>query len=716
MKPIVELIFLSLLACVAVAQTPGSVVARIRSVHVANGHDGIRIELGLTIPITPRVITTIDPDRLVMDLPNTQAQARQQHIDVNHDGVIRVRVGLNAADPPVTRVVVDLANPHTYEVKAMKTTIILTVRSGTATSVPSDGAVPAASTLLDRKWPWPHSKSQSSASWTANAKVSARGKLRTSFKVKYVAEGAAYLDGGRSSGLKVGMKLIVRDAPGVSGSSADQVGGVVAELQIVSVAATSAVTEIHSPKREVEPGDWAYLSPKDSARLSGEQGLVGTDKLPAASSFAAGGEPAQSTSDSGSHPAALEESRLGARVAVDYSGIHSSGSTLGSSGEIGLAVRADMKNIAGTHWNLEGYWRDRLTTNSQPDEETIQDYLDRTYIIQLSYDNPDSKWVAGFGRLYLPWAVSLDTIDGGYVGRKIGHGITTGVFGGSTPDPTSWNYQPDQQILGSFVNFEGGNYDSFHYSSTAGVAFSMLKWQLDRPYLFLDNTISYSKYLSIYHSLIVDSPQGVTTDGIKPGAGISRSYLTFHVQPKLWIGFDVYHNYFRDVPTAATALIGTGMVDKLLYQGLSAGVRIKPVRHFSFYTTLGKSDKTGDARESLNQMYGVTWSEIAHTGIRADLHYSKFDSSFARGDYRVLSLSRHLGDRMNWDAQFGSQTLLSAFTSNNKSMFFDTSLDTNLGRRTFIQSGITLERGATLNYQQWYMSLGYRFDVKGPAK
>ena len=115
-------------------------------------------------------------------------------------------------------------------------------------------------------------------------------------------------------------------------------------------------------------------------------------------------------------------------------------------------------------------------------------------------------------------------------------------------------------------------------------------------------------------------------------------------------------------------------------------------------------------------MYGVTWSEIAHTGIRADLHYSKFDSSFARGDYRVLSLSRHLGDRMNWDAQFGSQTLLSAFTSNNKSMFFDTSLDTNLGRRTFIQSGITLERGATLNYQQWYISLGYRFDVKGPAK
>jgi len=47
----------------------------------------------------------------------------------------------------------------------------------------------------------------------------------------------------------------------------------------------------------------------------------------------------------------------------------------------------------------------------------------------MNYDNPDSHWVAGFGRMYLPWAVSLDTIDGGYVGRRLGRGATVGVFG-----------------------------------------------------------------------------------------------------------------------------------------------------------------------------------------------------------------------------------------------------------------------------------------------
>ena len=342
--------------------------------------------------------------------------------------------------------------------------------------------------------------------------------------------------------------------------------------------------------------------------------------------------------------------------------------------------------------------------------------MDRTYTIQLYYDNPNSKWVAGFGRLYLPWAVSLDTIDGGYVGRKVAHGVVAGGFLGSTPDPTSWHYSPDQQIGGSFVNFEGGSWDDLHYTSTTGVALSLLKWQLDRPYVFFENGLSYRKYISVYHSLIVDSPQGISTEGIKPGTGISRSYLSLIIQPSRRISFDISHNYFRDVPTAATALIGTGLVDKLLYQGVNAGVRVELVRHFTVYTTLGQGDKTGDAKRGLNQMYGATWSEIWRTGLRADFHYSKFDSSFAQGNYQVLSLSRHLGNRMNWDAQVGRQTLDSTFTVNHRSLFLDTSFDANLGSHTYLQSGYTIERGAQLNYNQWYLSLGYRLNVKGPVK
>ncbi len=729
-KLIAQLNLVLLLASIAAAQTLGSGVAEIQNIDVTRSGHEVRIKVTLSVPVMPNVSAATDPDRLVLELPHTAAPPRQRRIAVNENGVQRVRVGLNNANPLLTRVVVDLAGPRAYSLAAEGTSITLIVLPVAPAAPPArknDGAVPAASAPLAGKlWPWQRqggvpatrkgTGTATKAGSTSDPTPRPQAGPRTSFKVKYVAEGAAYLDGGRSSGLAEGMKLVVRDVAPSSTRSPATLGPVLAELQVVSVAETSAVTEIRVTRRDVKPGDWAYLSTEDSERLSAERTLGSTGRNLPVSSFVSGETSKHAASNPQPQSLLPEDSRLKARIGFDYSGIRSSGSTPGSSAEIGLSFQADMTQIAGTHWNLQGYWRDRITTNSQPAEQTIQDYLDRTYIIQLSYDNPESKWVAGFGRLYLPWAVSLDTIDGGYLGRRIAHGVTAGLFAGSTPDPTSWHYRPNQQTMGSFINFEGGSYDSFHYTSTTGMAFDMLKWQLDRPYLFLENGVSYSKYLSLYHSLIVDAPQGVSTDGIKPGAGISRSYLTFHVQPERWIGFDLYHNYFRDTPTAATALIGTGLVDKLLYQGLSLGVRIEPVRHFALYTTLGQSDKTGDARHSLNRMYGVTWSDIGHTGIRADLRYSKFDSSFARGDYRVLSLSRHLGDRMLWDTQVGSQTLLSAFTANNKSLFLDTSLDTNLGRHSFVQSGITLERGAQLNYEQWYISLGYRFDVKGPVK
>jgi hypothetical protein len=96
--------------------------------------------------------------------------------------------------------------------------------------------------------------------------------------------------------------------------------------------------------------------------------------------------------------------------------------------------------------------------------------------------------------------------------------------------------------------------------------------------------------------------------------------------------------------------------------------------------------------------------------MRADLHYSKFDSSFGRGDYALLTLSRHLGDRMMWDLQLGNQRLNSAFTTNTTQHFVDTSFDMNLWGKSFIQSGYTVVRGDQMNYNQWYMSLGYRFD------
>jgi len=693
-----------------------SATSNVELVRIHRAGNRVRIELTLSAAVVPDITRTSDPDRLVMELPQTSTVTEQHTMTVNYGSVDRVRIGLHQTNPPSARVVCDLNSAGPYELSVQGRMVILTV-------LPA--RVPPARSIAVRSRTWFQKTTRRPEHKTAEINPSpgmpvptpssplafvvtpAAQVPRISFRIKYIADGVAYLGGGGNAGLQVGMKLTVWDGnpplPNVRATPA-------AQLLITSVADSSALTEVHVIRREVHPGDWAYLSAEDSARLQKESS--GNTPTPRASLLRS------APHDDKLHPretVPVDENRMNGRVALDYSGIRSHGSTPGSSSELGLSFRSDMTNIAGTHWNLQGYWRGRLTQNSQATEQTIQDYLDRTYTLQLYYNNPDSKWLAGVGRLYLPWAVSLDTVDGGYLGRRVAHGVIAGAFAGSTPDPTSWRYRPDQQVAGTFVNFAGGSYDQFHYSSTGGFGVNLLAWNLDRPFGFFENEISYRTFFSVYHSLIVDSPQGLTTGGIRPGAGISRSYLTFHFQPHPRISFDIYHNYFRDVPTAATQLIGTGLVDKLLYQGLNAGVRVEPIRNISIYTTLGESRKTGDIRRSLNQMYGVTWNDIAHSGFRADLRYSKFDSSFARGDYRLLSLSHQVGNQTFWNAQVGTQSLNSPFTANRGSYFFDTSIDTNLTRRTFLQSGYTIERGLALTYDQWYVSLGYRFDAQEEA-
>lgn len=541
--------------------------------------------------------------------------------------------------------------------------------------------------------------------------------VRTVFAVKYVAEGTVYLNAGRNAGLAEGMKLVVKRASTVapqSGSGEASATFVVGKLEVISVADSSAVCDVKTPNATIKPGDAAYLSTEDSEALAQKQATGGTRKYPQVISFTEGDPLEEEVRDEVPRPPLAEINRARGRIGFDYSGLQSHGAGASSNSQVGVVVRADITRIGGTYWNLSGYWRGRMTNQANA-TQSLQDLINRTYHLSLTYDNPNSHWVAGFGRLFLPWAPSLDTIDGGYVGRRLGHGVTTGIFAGSTPDPTSWSYNPDRRIAGAFLNFDEGSFDSWRVTSTSGAALSATLWRLDRPFVFFENGLFYKHYLSIYHSLQADQPRPAA-GAAAVGAGVSRSYLTVRIQPHERFSFDVNHTYYRDVPTFDSRLIGTGLLDKYLFQGFSAGVRVEPVRSVFLYSTVGRSNRSGDATPSLNQMYGVTFGRIWRTGFRADVRYSKFNSSFGAGNYRSLSLSRNFGESLRWELQAGRQSLQSALTAQSGSRFVNTSLDASFGSHYFLQGGYTVERGIQLDYDQWFMTFGYRFDNKGKMK
>jgi hypothetical protein len=816
--------------------------ATVRTVTVARTEGDLRVEITLSSPVKAFADAAVHPDRIMVDLPDTICNDKMRKIEVNSNGVRRVRTAQHSSSPPITRIVLDLDRAHPYTLQSEGNRIILTVSPELKSCTASHGAPAAAVSgpvigIFRRKQeaptlstgdnsaavplpeppaptkpvpittstssvaalppeptaPVPQSRAvtatpqgsagQSSfpaaqatsqpSSQSGNDLASAAGfpsasvvaspneikneseddkiptseppaaaptpaplpsplaptaettapsrlivagadpNLHTVFRVKYVAEGVAYLDGGSAAGLKEGMKLEVRDdalpaRQGESASAADP--RVVAELEVGGVAETSSVADIHAPKRPLKVGDLAYLSSGDTEALVQQRALSATRAYPAVISFTEGDTLDEEVRQEIPRPPLPSVNRARGRIGFDYISTISHGATNVTSSDVGLVFRGDITRIGGTYWNLSGYWRGRLTKSSATGTQTLQDLINRTYHLNLTYDNPNSNLVAGFGRLYLPWAPSLDTIDGGYFGTRLRKGTTLGIFGGSTPDPSSWDYSPNRAIGGTFINFEGGEYNALHYSSTFGAGVSMVNWAIDRPFVFVEDSVSYKRTIGIYESAQFDSPKGNSATPA-PGPGLGRNFFTFRVNPHPRVELDFNYNYFRDVPTFDPTLVGTGLLDKFLFQGFSAGGRVEVMKQVFISTNLGRSSRTGDANASLNEMYGLTFGKLPWLKLRADAHYARFNSSFGTGSYESVSVSRQLSDEMRLEFLAGQQNFNSSLTTNGRSRFITGTVEKSLGPRYYIQGNFTFNSGQ-VSYDQFMFSLGYRFDSR----
>ncbi len=121
-------VLLPILACCAVAQTSGTGAVEVRNLGVSRDGNLTRIEVTLSDSVTPSIETATQPDRLVLVLPNTVSSGLQRRIAVNDNGIHRVRMGLNSAQPPVTKIVVDLDEARPYALTPKGNKVVLTVR------------------------------------------------------------------------------------------------------------------------------------------------------------------------------------------------------------------------------------------------------------------------------------------------------------------------------------------------------------------------------------------------------------------------------------------------------------------------------------------------------------------------------------------------------------------------------------------------------------
>ncbi len=110
----------------------------IENIGVVRGQRGVDIEITGNGVLTHKAMKLVEPDRVVIDVLNAVPARNQREIAVNSGDIKSVRIGRFQADPPITRVVVDLASDHPYDIVASGRKLTLKL----ATSAAAPAATP----------------------------------------------------------------------------------------------------------------------------------------------------------------------------------------------------------------------------------------------------------------------------------------------------------------------------------------------------------------------------------------------------------------------------------------------------------------------------------------------------------------------------------------------------------------------------------------------
>ena len=101
----------------------------ISNITVAQAKDALNIEISGSGSLTGKAMKLTGPDRIVLDIPNSLLDGRSREIPVNSGDIKAVRAAHYQSAPPVTRIVVDMAAMHEYDLVPAGNKLLLTLKN-----------------------------------------------------------------------------------------------------------------------------------------------------------------------------------------------------------------------------------------------------------------------------------------------------------------------------------------------------------------------------------------------------------------------------------------------------------------------------------------------------------------------------------------------------------------------------------------------------------
>jgi hypothetical protein len=144
---LVAALFLIIVAVLPFSLAGQTVVRHATVQRVVTREAGGVVEVEIQIsgdPVAPDTQVVTGPDRIVVDFPGAMPSAALRALKVNQGALKGVRSGLFFSNPPITRIVLDLAGPRSYKISTTDHATVVKLsavggeeQSGSAPAVPS---------------------------------------------------------------------------------------------------------------------------------------------------------------------------------------------------------------------------------------------------------------------------------------------------------------------------------------------------------------------------------------------------------------------------------------------------------------------------------------------------------------------------------------------------------------------------------------------------
>ena len=130
-------------------------IASVQNVSIARNKDSVDVEITADSPVNHQEMIVESPERLVIDLPNSEPAMEITRIAVHTPEARMVRIGRYQDNPPTTRVVVDLGSNVQYNVSTSGSKIFVHLHSSAAHTQPLTSQTPTALASLQKPTPPP---------------------------------------------------------------------------------------------------------------------------------------------------------------------------------------------------------------------------------------------------------------------------------------------------------------------------------------------------------------------------------------------------------------------------------------------------------------------------------------------------------------------------------------------------------------------------------